>query len=552
MIHIGRARATSAAMPKSAILPAMMLSPDELPDDVAALKAMVLAARAENAALASENLRFKSQNERFAHILRVLRRAHFGRSSERISEDQLNLALDDVQTGFAVENAKAEAANEIIRREATAKRRANRGSLPAHLPREEIVIEPEVKACACCGGTLHVIGEDTSERLDKIPAKLRVLVTRRPKYACRTCEKTGAVNTAGVIQAPAPQRLIEGGIPTEALVADVLVSKYADHLPLYRQAQIFAREGLHLDRSTLCHWVGVAAVELEPLHARLIEILKGSPKLFCDETRCPVLDPGRGRTKTGYFWAIARDDRPWSGADPPAVAYTYAPGRGGIYARSLLAGFSGTLQVDGYGGYNALTDAERPGGAITLAFCWSHFRRQFYDIAKGGNAPIATAALDKIGALYGIEIEIRGRSADERRNQRQNRTKPLVDELKTWLHTQLQKLPRASETAKAINYGLNHWDGLARFLDDGRIEIDTNTVERSIRPIALNRKNALFAGSDEGGANWAVIASLTETCKLNAVNPQAWLADTLTKLVNRWPASKIDDLMPWAYAKIPA
>jgi len=552
VIHIGRARATSAAMPKSAILPAMMLSPDELPDDVAALKAMVLAARAENAALASENLRFKSQNERFAHILRVLRRAHFGRSSERISEDQLNLALDDVQTGFAVENAKAEAANEIIRREATAKRRANRGALPAHLPREEIVIEPEVKACACCGGTLHVIGEDTSERLDKIPAKLRVLVTRRPKYACRTCEKTGAVNTAGVIQAPAPQRLIEGGIPTEALVADVLVSKYADHLPLYRQAQIFAREGLHLDRSTLCHWVGVAAVELEPLHARLIEILKGSPKLFCDETRCPVLDPGRGRTKTGYFWAIARDDRPWSGADPPAVAYTYAPGRGGIYARSLLAGFSGTLQVDGYGGYNALTDAERPGGAITLAFCWSHFRRQFYDIAKGGNAPIATAALDKIGALYGIEIEIRGRSADERRNQRQNRTKPLVDELKTWLHTQLQKLPRASETAKAINYGLNHWDGLARFLDDGRIEIDTNTVERSIRPIALNRKNALFAGSDEGGANWAVIASLTETCKLNAVNPQAWLADTLTKLVNRWPASKIDDLMPWAYAKIPA
>ena len=288
------------------------------------------------------------------------------------------------------------------------------------------------------------------------------------------------------------------------------------------------------------------------MHARLAVLLKRSTKLFCDETRCPVLDPGRGRTKTGYLWAIARDDRPWGGSDPPAVAYHYAPGRGGEHARALFAGFTGVLQVDGYDGYNGLADVARPGGAITLAYCWSHFRRRFYDLAKGGNAPIASAALDRIGALYSIETEIRDRPADARRDERHKRSKPLVDALKTWLEEQLGKLPRSSETAEAIRYGLNHWQGLSRFLADGRIEIDTNAVERSIRPIALNRKNALFAGSDEGGANWAIIASLIETCKLNGVNPNAWLADTLTKLVNRWPASKIDDLMPWAYAKIPA
>ena len=566
MIHIGCVFSTGAATTKSAILSAMRLPPDDLPDDVATLKAMLLTSRAvtamltavkdkleaENLALASENFRFKAQNERFAHILRALRRAHFGRSSERISEDQLNLALDDVQTAFSAEDAKAEAVNEIIKRHASEKRRQNRGHLPAHLPREEIVVEPDTKSCTCCGGALHVIGEDTSERLDKIPAKLRVLVTRRPKYACRSCEKTGADTVAGVIQAPAPARLIAGGIPTESLVADVLVSKYADHLPLYRQAQILAREGVSIDRSTLCHWVGFAAVELEPLHARLTEILKASPKLFCDETRCPVLDPGRGKTKTGYLWAISRDDRPWGSSDPPAVAYHYAPGRGGEHARALFAGFSGTLQVDGYAAYNGLADAARPGGALVLAFCWSHFRRQFYDIAKGGNAPVATEALNRIGALYGIEAEIRGRFADERRSARQARAKPLIEALKTWLTEQLAKLPRGSQTAKAIHYGLNHWEGLGRFLEDGRIEIDTNTVERSIRPIALNRKNALFAGSDEGGANWAIVASLIETCKLNGVNPHPWFAETLTKLVNRWPASRIDELMPWVYVKIPA
>ena len=414
------------------------------------------------------------------------------------------------------------------------------------------MIEPPSNLCPCCGGALHRIGEDVSERLDKIPSKLKVIVTRRPKYACRTCEKTGADDTAGIIQAAAPAHLVEGGLPTEAFVADVVVSKYAWHLPLYRQSQMLAAEGIDIDRSTLAHWVGFAACELRPLYDKLVASLKSSAKLFADETRCPVLDPGRGRTKTGYFWAIARDDRPWgSGADasghpkhkgsgPPAVAYMYATGRGAEHAIEHLAGFNGVLQVDGYVAYDKLTMANRAGGPLVLAFCWAHFRRRFYEIAKAGNAPIATEALARITALYEIEADIRGRSAEGRRAARQARSKPLVDSLQAWLNMQLSRVPKGSTIADAIRYGLNHWQGLGRFLDDGRVEIDSNTVERSIRGITLNRKNALFAGSDEGAENWACIASLLETCKLCDVNPNAWLADTLAKLVNRWPASRIE------------
>jgi transposase len=548
----------------------MTLSSEDLPDDSETLKAMILAARVETAALrvdnarldaerrrldhehsilASEVDRLTAQATRLDHIVSVLRRAQFGRRSERISDEQIELALEDTETTFGSEDAAAEQGEAIVKREGTKARRANRGHLPKHLPREEIVIEPETKDCPCCGGDLHVIGEDVSERLDKVPAKLRVIVPRRPKYACRACEKTGSDKTAGIIQAPAPARLIAGGLPTEALVADIIVSKYAWHLPLYRQSQMIASDGIEINRSTLAHWVGFAAFELAPLHTRLVAILKSSSKLFADETRCPVLDPGRGRTKTGYLWAIARDDRPWSGSDPPAVAYLYAPGRGAEHALRHLAGYAGVLQVDGYAAYGALTDAKRVAGPVTLALCWSHFRRRFYDIAKGGNAPIATEALGRIGTLYTIEAEIRGQGADARCAARQARSKPIVDAMKPWLDEQLRRLPGRSLLAEAIRYGVRHWAGLGRFLDDGRIEIDTNAVERSMRPIALNRKNALFAGSDEGGANWAIIASLIETAKLNGVSPHAWLAETLTKLVNLWPQSRIDELMPWAYGK---
>ncbi len=519
---------------------------DTLPNDLDGLRALILAERAAHAA---ERDKLAARNERLEAIIAEIRRAHFGRKSERITDEQLALALDELETDAAKVEAEAEKADPGLNTERTRKRRASRNENLEHLPHDEVVVEPDCKVCTCCGGELHVIGEDTSKRLDKVPAQVRVIVTKRPKYACRKCEKTGADVVAGVIQAPAPARLIEGGLPTEAMVADVVVSKHADHIPLYRQSQILARHRVYIERSTLAQWVGAAAAELHPLHDRLVELLKASPRLFCDETRCPVLDPGRGKTKTGFIWAIARDDRPWGGNDPPAVAYSYAPGRGAEHAVRLLDGFNGILQVDGYSVYKKLAAPSRLGGPVTLAYCWSHLRRQFYEVYVGGNAPIATEALARIKMLYDIEAEIRGLPTQVRRAIRQQRSKPVVEALKPWFVESLAKVPKGGKIAEALGYGLNHWDGLCRYLDDGRIEIDSNTVERSIRGLALTRKNALFAGHDRGAAGWAMIASLLETCKLNRVDPLAWTTDVLTKLVNRWPASRIDDLMPWAYAK---
>jgi transposase len=534
-----------ATTPRSA--QAMTQPSDTLPDDIDALRALILAERAAHADIVAERDTLAGRNARLEAIIREIRRAHFGRKSERITDDQLALALEELETSLAKAEAEDEKADPALKTQRTRKRRASRSESLDHLPHEEVVIEPDSKVCPCCGEALHVIGEDSSKRLDKVPAKVRVIVTRRPKYACRACEKTGADDVAGIIQAPAPARLIEGGLPTEAMVADVVVSKHADHLPLYRQSQILARHGVRIERSTLAQWVGAAAAELQPLHDHLLGGLKASPKLFCDETRCPVLDPGAGKTKTGFMWAIARDDRPWGGEDPPAVAYAYAPGRGGEHAAKLLEGFTGILQVDGYAAYKKLAAPARPGGPVTLAYCWSHLRRQFYEVYVGGNAPIATEALARIKLLYDIEVEIRGLPPGVRRAIRQERSKPVIEALKPWFEASLAKVPKGGKLADALSYGLNHWDGLCRFLDDGRIEIDSNTVERSIRGLALTRKNALFAGHDRGAAGWAMIASLLETCKLNQVDPLAWTTDVLTKLVNRWPASRIDELMPWAY-----
>ena len=333
-------------------------------------------------------------------------------------------------------------------------------------------------------------------------------------------------------------------MPTEATVALVLVSRYADHLPLYRQSQILARQGIGIGREVLADWVGTGAMEVVPVVRRMREILLASPRLFADETTMPVLDPGRGKTKKGYAWAIARDDRPWGGAAPPAVAFHYAPGRGAEHAKALLAGYRGILQCDGYAAYKTLAAA---GEGITLAFCWSHARREFIELAKG-KAPIATETLQRIAAIYAIEAEVRGKPPDIRRAARQEKSRPLVEALFAWLSQQLARLPRGSTTAEAIRYVLNHRDGLVRFLDDGRIELDTNTVERAIRPICLSRKNALFASGDDGGARWAAVASLVETCKLNGVDPQRYFTEVLTRLVNGWPNSRIDELMPWCWA----
>ena len=469
-------------------------------------------------------------------IIKELQRHRFGRRSERLDPEQLNLALEDLEQTVAAAEAAAERDDTVQKKGAPRRRQINRGALPPHLPREEIVIDVADKTCACCGGLKHRIGEDVSERLDVIPAQLKVIVTRRPKYACRAC-------ACSVRPPPAPRRQIETAKPPEARVAHLLVPKYDAHTPLYRQAQIYARQGITLDRSTLADWVGRAAFALRPVHARLLEQLKQSTKLFADETTAPVLDPGRGCTKKGQLWAYARDERPWQGHDPPGVAYVYAPDRKHARPAEHLAGFSGTLQVDGYGAYAALA----AGGKVELAFCWSHVRRQFYEIQVNTPAPIASEALTRIAALYGIEVDIRGLPADERRQVRQRRTKPLVGALRVWLEEKLATVSGKSTIAGAIRYALSRWDGLGRFLDDGRIEIDSNVVERSIRPIALGRKNHLFAGSDGGGEHWAVIASLIETCKMNDLDPEAYLRDVLTKIVARHPMSRIDELLPFAY-----
>jgi hypothetical protein len=307
---------------------------------------------------------------------------------------------------------------------------------------------------------------------------------------------------------------------------------------------MFARQGVVLDRSTLADWVGRAAWHLRPVHERLLADIRESAKIFADETRAPVLDPGRGRTKTGQIWAYARDDRPWGGADPPAVAYVYARNRKAEQPIAHLAGFAGVLQVDGYAGYRALA----AGNAVRLAFCWAHVRRRFYELAAAGPAPIASEALERIAAFYAIEKDIRGCGADERRAARQEKTQPLFAAFEPWLREKLASISQNSKLAEAICYLLSRWEGLTRFVNDGRVEIDSNIVERSIRPIALNRKNALFAGSDGGGENWAILASLIETCKLCSVDPLSYLTDVLAKIANGHLNREIDALLPCAYA----
>lgn len=522
-----------------------MLIEADLPDDLQALRALALkqareidalkateaSARVEVAELTTAKEEADVEIERLRDIVKAFMRHRFGPRSEQLDPDQLQLGLEDIETALG----RAQAVRDAIsgRAKSDKPRKTNRGALPAHLERVEQLIDVEDKACPCCGGALHPIGEDVSERLDVVPTTFRVLVTRRPRYGCRSCE-------SAIVQAPAPPHIVEGGIPTEALIAKVLVAKYADHLPLYRQAQIYARQGIELDRSTLADWTGRAAWYLRPLRDHVLEELRKSERLFADETTAPVLNPGSGRTKTGQIWAYARDDRPWGGSDPPIVAYIYAADRKAERAEAHLKDFVGILQVDGYGGYAAL--ARRRNG-VTLAFCWAHVRRKFYELAD--KSPVAAEILQRIASLYAIEDEVRGLPADERRAVRDERSRPIVDDLRSYFEARKRQLSAKSKLAEAIRYALPRWDGLCRFLDDGRIDLDSNTVERSIRPLALNRKNALFAGSDEGGDNWAVIATLIENCKLSGINPHAWLSDTLTRLVDGHPANRVGELMPW-------
>ena len=519
---------------------------DTLTPEQAAAARQALAAletlRAENEELADRNEAQAERIRRLEHLVRELQRVVHGKRSEKLTADERQLAFEDLEGASAEVEAEAAAGDPSPPR-APKRPRAERniGHLPEHLERIEQVIEPESTLCPCGCGEMVKIGEDRTERLDIVPAQLRVIVTVRPKYACRSCEQ-------GVTQALAPAWLIEGGLPTEGAIAHVLVSKYAEHIPLYRQAQIYARSGLDLDRSTLAGWVGKAAFHLRPVADRLAEHLKRSSKLFMDETRAPVLDPGRGRTKTGWLWALARDDRAWSGPDPPGVVYFYAPGRSGEYAEKFLKGFDGILQVDGYAGYNRLTGPGRKGGApLRLAYCWAHCRRRLREIYDSSGSEIAAEGLRRIAELYAIEADIRGNPPERRLAERQVRSAPLAEAFGDWLKQQRVRVSPKSRLGEKLAYIARHWDGLQLFLADGRIEMDSNSVENLARPIALNRKNALFAGHDEGAAAWARIASLIETAKLNGVEPYAWLKATLEAIANGHPNSCIDELMPWNF-----
>ena len=480
--------------------------------------------------------------KRLEHLVAELNHVVHGKKSEKPTEDERQLAFEDIEAAVseAREQKQVQASGEEKpKRKKIAKR--NRGNLPEGLPRIEQVIEPDSLECPCGCGLMHKIGEDRTDRLDIVPAQCRVIVTVRPKYACRAC-------TDGITQAPTPPWLIEGGLPTEGAIAHVLVSKYADHCPLYRQSQILRRSGVDIHRSTLADWVGVAAFHLRPVVDRLAEHLKTSTKLFMDETTAPVLDPGRGRTKTGFLWALARDDRAWGGDDPPGVIFFYAPGRLGEHAETFLTGFDGTLQIDGYPGYNRLTKPSRKGGdPITVAYCWAHARRKLKEVFDRDGSEIAAEGLRQIAEIYAVEKDIRGTSPGQRLSARQARSAPLVAAFGDWLQAQRLRVSAKSRLGEKLAYIHRHWDGLQTFLADGRVEIDSNSVENLVRPIALNRKNALFAGHDEGGRAWGRIASLIETCKINGVEPFAYLKSTLEAIAAGHPKNRIDDLLPWNF-----
>lgn len=525
----------------------------QLPDlntlDAAALRDLVLAQRTELLGKEAEIAKRDIEIESLKLLLLKLKRMQFGRRSEKLSTEieQLTLKLEELEAdaakpadAVAEESAEAasneptesaEAAPDKTASEQTSQARQRR-QLPPHLPRKTKTVAPKDSACPDCGKAMRKLGEDVSEWLEYIPARFEVVRVVRPKMSCPCC--------ARIVQEPTPSRPIERGLAGPGLLAHVLVSKFADHLPLYRQSEIYAREGVELDRSTLADWVGASSRLLAPLVVALGRYVTTAEKLHADDTPVPVLAPGHGRTRQGRLWSYVRDDRPSGSESPPAVWFAYSPNRNGEHPEAHLAGFRGILQADGYAGFNRLYED----GRITEAACWAHARRKFYDIHQAHRSVIAKEALERIGALYTIEEEIRGRSPDERLAVRQARAKPLLDALRRWLEQERDKLPRKSETVKAIQYTLGRWPSLARYAEDGRIEIDNNAAERALRAVAIGRKNYLFAGSDSGGERAAAIYSLIGTAKLNGIDPQAYLREVLAKIADH-PINRIDELLPW-------
>lgn len=478
------------------------------------------------------------------------RRTKFGPKSEKLDPTQMELALEDLETAIAETQAQIAfveekiAASAVDPAKAVPRKERKARALPRGLPRVERVIEPDSIACPCGCGNMVRIGEDRTERLDQIPACYQVIVTIRPKYACPK-------GRTGVVQARAPAHLLEGSWPTEALLAQIAVSKHSEHMPLNRQAAVMARHGVPIDRTVLADWMGRTGAAVAPVVDHMAKrLMSESARLYVDETTAPALDPGRGKTKTGYLWAILRDDRGWNGSEPPGVVFHYRPGRKGEYAAEILDGFNGTIQVDAYGGYSHLATPDRTGGdPLKLAFCWAHGRRKLIKAKPKKGSPIVDEALLRIAALYKIEDSIRGCDPDHRRAVRQNLSRPLVDEFFTWLAAQAARVSRKSDLGEAMAYMLKRQDGFRLFLDDGRVDIDSNLVENAIRSPAMNRRNALFAGHDEGGRNWARFASLIGTCKMNGVEPYAYLRDLFISIANGHLAKDIDALMPWAYAQ---
>jgi transposase len=523
----------------------MSLATAELPADADALRAFALACQSElKAAELSVQLR-TLEIEKLKFQIAKLRRTQFGRRSERITRqiEQLALQLEELETGEAEDIAKATA--EDPPHPLRQRQKPKRKPLPEHLPRQEIVHQPQANAaCICpdCGAGMAKLGEDVTEVLDYVPGHFRVLRHVRPKYACTACD--------AIAQAPAAAMPTPRGRATPAMLAHLLVAKYCDHLPLYRQSEIYAREGIDLDRSTLCGWVGQAVWLLQPIVERIRGHVFAAAKIHGDDTTVPVLSPGLGRTKTGRLWVYVRDDRPFCGTAPPAAAYFYSPDRRGEHPASHLANFTGFLQADGYAGFEALYDRRPPDRGlrrnrpIIEVACWAHCRRKFFDVWDAKKSPVAKEAIDRIAAFYAIEAKARFAPPDERLKHRAD-TAPLLASFFDWAGKVVTKLSAKSELAEAFRYTLARREALSRFLTDAQLEIDNNIAENAMRAIALGRKNYLFAGSDAGGERAAALYSILHTAKLNELNPETYLRDTLDRITSGHLISRVDELMPW-------
>lgn len=513
---------------------------DQLPDDVATLKRLLIEREAEVVQRCAELevqraevLVSRLMIEKLKLEIARLRRIQFGRRSERHDARvaQLELLVEELETSLAASPAVPAAAGTTVLPPARPVRRPP----PAHLPRENVV---HAAPCTCpqCGGALKPIGEDVSEQLEFIPEHFKVIRHVRPKFACGQC--------ATLVQAPAPARPIDKGLAGPALLAHVAVSKYLDHLPLYRQSAIYGRQGIDLERSTLADWIGGITRLVTPLAELIGRYVVAANKIHADDTTVPVLDPGRGKTKTGRLWVYVRDDRPAGSRDPPAAFYRYTPTREGVHPRRHLEAFRGTLQADGYSGFDGLYVE----GKVREAACWAHARRKFYELHAAKQSPLAEEALHRIKALYAIEASIHGQPPDQRQRVRQQHAGPLLDGLHAWLQTTLTRVSAKSELAAAINYALKRWVALTRYRDDGTIEIDNNAAERALRGPVLSRKNFLFAGADTGGERAAALYTLLETAKLNDLNPEAYLTFVLARIAEQ-PSHRLAELLPWSYAQ---